>query len=61
MLLNKYMTDEGIEKEYFAVDTFSGFTQIDKQYESSHRSAGLLGPRPSTEKEGMFYSKQGLI
>jgi O-methyltransferase len=38
VLLNKYMNEQGIAKDYFALDTFSGFTEGDKQYETTHRN-----------------------
>lgn len=37
VFLNKYMDAQGIEKDYFAVDTFSGFVHEDIQYEVRHR------------------------
>lgn len=35
LFLNKYMTAQRIEKDYFAIDTFSGFITGDIKYESS--------------------------
>lgn len=37
VFLNKYLDAQGIEKKYFAVDTFSGFSKEDIQLEVSKR------------------------
>ena len=35
--LNKFITDEKIEKKYYAIDTFSGFVQEDIEHEVTER------------------------
>lgn len=40
VFLNNYMDARGIEKHYFAIDTFSGFLDGDIQYEVSIRGGG---------------------
>ena len=35
--LRKWMDVQGIKKDYFALDTFSGFTQSDAEYEIKSR------------------------
>jgi len=37
LFLNKYMDAEGIEKPYYAIDTFSGFVSDDVEFEVNHR------------------------
>lgn len=37
VFLNKYLDAQGIEKKYFAIDTFSGFSKEDIQFEVSER------------------------
>ncbi|HZQ09507.1 MAG TPA: TylF/MycF/NovP-related O-methyltransferase [Anaerolineae bacterium] len=37
LFLNNYLTAEGIDKEYLAVDTFAGFIPADIQYEVTQR------------------------
>ena len=37
VFLNKFMEAEGIEKPYFALDTFSGFVEEDVRYEAEQR------------------------
>lgn len=41
VFLNKYMDACGIEKEYICVDTFSGFTKDDVEYEAEFRNKGM--------------------
>jgi hypothetical protein len=38
IMLNKYMQSKNINKKYFAIDTFSGFTQNDIDYEVTKRN-----------------------
>jgi O-methyltransferase len=40
VFLNKYMNAQQIEKEYYAVDTFSGFVSDDVKYEIANRGKG---------------------
>jgi predicted O-methyltransferase YrrM len=57
--LNKHMSAEGIEKPYYAFDTFGGFTADDVAYESEHRGkqrsrlAGFTDNRPEWFKVTM--------
>jgi hypothetical protein len=37
VFLNKYMTEQGIDKPYVAIDTFSGFVAEDVRYEVVNR------------------------
>lgn len=53
VFLNKYMDAEGIEKDYFAIDTFSGFVAEDVRVEVDERgkSRGMFGGFQSNKKK----------
>lgn len=53
VFLNKYMDYQGIEKRYFAVDTFSGFVAEDVEFEIEHRGKepGLIAGFADNRKE----------
>jgi len=38
VFVNKYMQKEGIDKQYIAIDTFSGFTSNDIEFEQENRN-----------------------
>ena len=53
VFLNKYMDAQGIEKDYIALDTFSGFVREDIQYEVRNRrkqAAFYTGFRTNKQK-----------
>jgi len=40
IFLNNYMKNSGIDKRYYAIDTFSGFVKEDIEYEQKNRGKG---------------------
>jgi len=53
VFLNMYMTAQGIEKAYYAIDTFSGFVPDDIKFEVAHRgkTRGLFAGFQANKKK----------
>src|SRR5215831_8212979 len=55
VFLNKYMGSRGIDRPYYAVDTFAGFTKRDMDYETKQRGKRTdLKPYFTENKQSWF-------
>jgi SAM-dependent methyltransferase len=54
--LNKYMEEQGIDRDYYAIDTFSGFVEEHVNYErdARNKSAAVLSSRFGDNRQAWF-------